>query len=843
MLVIFALLGWVFCRSVINRPEEDEYDNPIVYGYQEMMEIINNKTNGEYFDENTARSAYECIREAVMNSGFYDDYKNPPEKYKYLKMDQVAYLDKEIGYLPESGTFNKTYNTASEFAQKVTKSFVHFKDRHQKCEFKNSKQYPYIYVMPFVAQPSFDKTKRRTYFSFQKVLDSKYSEGKSEYYKLYTFYKDRIGSEEWQCNNGNGPEELNGRVIDKIAGILPNGQTDQALDPIEFFKQYALSEDNYSKDDVGANVLHSIYNIKSGKVGETGMPKYMGLKYFFSYPEESVDFITCEIPYIFIDKNFEDIGEESNEEESDDDCSLGFASLERILVDESIYDMRYSLSIWTIVDNTKLKCALLVLPSMPNPNDPDKSDAREIILNIKFGLMKEIDNIDKLIVDVRGNGGGYPQFASYLTSWFNWDVSEPHSRYLRMRATDYNKKQSESIDWGDKLYDIYDHRKEWYRDELFDLENIEGLIFSDGIAEGKNYTSNYTKLFTSQNEDIYIGETYGYAIKGMSYSEILDLDPIDVVIITDGMCGSACATFYWNAFRNKSAIIFNTGKIVVSNQNGEEEIIIPSAASFAGGQKITITCSDFGPYSSEVGYLPVKEYLNEYDSVPLEFKYGESDVAIPRYSTIYKIMNSRDDYPDEICQGSDIIDEVYSLVFNNHDWGAKPRIPDAKRPESPEIDGDWVVGYEWNDKENIYSCENSENGENSCKVKLYCKAGYYEDQKDHTCKQLSSYENDIIQAAEEVAAYNKTATEALEQTKKAEELVRIAQEGAREADERASSLEQSNTTFMAFMIVFCVLFVATIIVLILVLFGVIPSPVVRKGRGESLVKEVQPVDV
>ena len=844
MLGVLTLLGYiafVLGANEVNVSEDYDID---VYSYDYIFKLMTDVTPETKFDETLAKEAYECIRESVKNSAFYDDYKSiHDERLDIKQMDQITYLDNKIGY--NSGSFEKNYSTAFEFTDVITKTFKDFKDAHQKCEFSNTAQSEYYYTLAFVPQPVLTDTK--TSFVFHKVLDGKYSGENSALFDLYNKYINSTESAtvqdsfEWGCTGGKNIEELEGKEIIKIAGILPDVKDKntniEGSTPLEFFKEYSKETSNYSKD-TGARMLDSIYNLKMDAVKSSGLPKYKGLRYTVLSNINTNELTTCDVPYVFINR-IPDFGDE----EGEDSHVTSKFNLKEVLVDLLFYDdyegwKWYHLSIWTCYDDKweERKYALLALSDM-------KPDDNTIGL-MKSGFEANKD-IYRLIIDIRGNNGGNPIFSSYLASWFNWDISEPHSRFLRMRTTKYNQDKFGSIGWSTNVtYDVYDHRKTWTKEDLFSKSNVENLEFID-TSDGKNttYKSEYTKFFTAESEDVYVGSTYNYAFdersNGNYYGEILDLDPVDVVLVTDGRCGSACATLYWNIAKNRSARIYNVGRLF-----DETHDFKPSAASFAGGQKIDISCGS-GLYHSEIGYIPVKEYMDETSNTPLEFMYGDSSIYDSLYSTIYGSMSLNGEYPkmykcsdtcqcscEPICIGNStecngkyicepncsckicnnvsfgLLDLIEEKVFKNHD---APGIVYAKKAEkitNRTYSDNYVLGNSWNQTSNDYDGN---------LVPLYCKAGYYEERNGDKgiCKPVPNYEDDAKTMSDEIVV----------------------------ANSRISNLEESNDVLLALLIVFCILFAATLVILLLILFGVIPTPGSRKMRGKSLVEEVRAAGV
>lgn len=837
MIFTFILLGCAIGAFVGTEQESSLHETSEVFGYDEIEKMIKDPTlQGNTFNKEEAKNAYERIRYLVENSSFYDDFKSKHENIELPKpMDQIAWLDEEIGY--KSGEFTKDYTTAYEFNDAITKAFVGFKDAHQTCEFNNSVQSGYKYTLSFVPQPIFvsqqdpdsGKKEEETQFIFQKVMDSKYSKSEPLYYSYYKRYIEKVRASgytddniPWACDGLNGPESLEGKKILYIAGIpVDDDSTIQNLTPYEFFDQYSATESNYSKDR-GADILYMIYNLKSVQVGTYGMPKYKGLRYTISTGDQG-ETKTCDIPYVFTNES------ESMEREPGTltECTEASFSEFKVLVDERDKDDKWChLSIWKLNDDSGQYTALLVLESMLFKNDK----AESLYKKIKEGLFENRDNITRLVVDVRGNKGGNPAPASYLTSLFNWDIPEPHSRFLRMKATDYNSQiPFKSLGFNEVVYDAYDHRKAIDKKWLF--YNTEALNFTD--ANNSQFQSNYTKIFTPNADDIYIGGEYNYSDEGELYGEALSLDPVDVVIITDGRCGSACSTFYWNAYKNKFGRILNVGKMIIKRENEPVKSVIPSAGSFSGGIRYSVSEKNFGSHSFQMGYIAAKEYLDENNATPLEFMFGESDIAgDPWYQKIYRIMSLKDEYPviepntclNEWCnlthtECPTILENIKKNVFDKHDWEENVRITDARRRgigdttpvsgEAPEgEDPNWIYGYEWN-KWGDYMGTLTE--------KLYCKAGYYGVTNGDvtTCKKLPNYEDDIKTMNDQIA----------------------------EADKRVSDLEQTNTAFMVCMIVFCILFVASIVVLLLVLFGVISLPVVRASKGKAMVEDVHQIGI
>eukprot|EP00767_Chilomastix_cuspidata_P001052 gnl/Chilomastix_cuspidata/1316.p1 GENE.gnl/Chilomastix_cuspidata/1316~~gnl/Chilomastix_cuspidata/1316.p1 ORF type:complete len:782 (+),score=356.64 gnl/Chilomastix_cuspidata/1316:50-2395(+) len=275
----------------------------------------------------------------------------------------------------------------------------------------------------------------------------------------------------------------------------------------------------------------------------------------------------------------------------------------------------YSASIYTMNNGTKV--GVMWIGSM----SPDFG------LDLIYPLLKEFRDagIEKLIIDVRGNGGGYVFLGNQLAWWLNYEIIQPSAGRYRTRLSDTLVTLIDEGLTDPDLMDYISHDTVTYQDLM---EKSETMTFLD--INGDSYEQEYMPFYTFEAEDYYAENGTLYTLD-IDYGRALyELQRNDVLIVTDGYCGSACACFVLHLQQLGGARFVGLGGV----WEGDEIVEKPSIASFPGGS--VIDSQTIGEYMDELGLepgyngLPGQLPRGGYQRIPYHkiFSYQDDDVVL-----------------------------------------------------------------------------------------------------------------------------------------------------------------------------------------------------------------------
>ncbi|KAA6393847.1 MAG: hypothetical protein EZS28_010623, partial [Streblomastix strix] len=176
--------------------------------------------------------------------------------------------------------------------------------------------------------------------------------------------------------------------------------------------------------------------------------------------------------------------------------------------------------------------------------DEEVSISRNPITRMNYALMDKSspDYAKRLLIDVRGNGGGQVRLGRQLLNFLFPNVGHPLYQTVDMTRTDLNEQLAKIT-----LYESEHLPDEAQLPLELDEMEIDKLFYSRGNRkrttqfEGKNsLTVNLTYKYMNYmgNNDIFVERTNDWSL----HRKIL-YQPQDVLIVTDGACASTCSQF------------------------------------------------------------------------------------------------------------------------------------------------------------------------------------------------------------------------------------------------------------------------------------------------------------
>ncbi|KAK2951698.1 hypothetical protein BLNAU_13310 [Blattamonas nauphoetae] len=245
-----------------------------------------------------------------------------------------------------------------------------------------------------------------------------------------------------------------------------------------------------------------------------------------------------------------------------------------------------------------------------------------------------------LILDVRGNGGGYPQLAFQLASIF-LPSAYPHYGIYDLKVNKVNDVISQVPE------DNMVHRDPKTNEQLDPMEYYQRRVNRTFIsANGTTFVSEYLQPYMmDQSSPDYFYELRHKLEKHTPTSPLFERSQLYVV--TDGLCGSACAGFVKRLQENKAARVIGLGGsptatsplfdstsysggsvfssssiLAIKEEMPELNISQLPPTMFRSSAKITWTRHEIFSF----------EYKEREEQTVLEFKKHPVDVAIPFYA-------------------------------------------------------------------------------------------------------------------------------------------------------------------------------------------------------------------
>lgn len=361
-----------------------------------------------------------------------------------------------------------------------------------------------------------------------------------------------------------------------------------------------------------------------------------------------------------------------------------------------------------------------------------------------FDLLKKLNEkkIDKLIVDVRGNGGGYVYLSSMLLTWLN-GKSQGFTQFL------WRKRRSELADLiveitKEEFYDYQTHEELNLEDFMNKKEYLHMNLIDD---KGSYYEApvEYTELFTLEPYSrVRNGKLENFAREDIAHP-IFNMNRDDIYILGDGVGGSATGMFIWGAMQfmigrsisvggykdelreYKAGFASYTGASVVDSDDFWNAIV-------ASGKKDDRLPTAF-PYGAGVSFT--LESVMSYDtpSVLQEFREALGEKHIYYYSKIR--MADTPDYEDDYNHKTliDLVRSVWdSSTFENSLWPMSVKTTSTECKDSDETS---VYGH----------LKNADSYTGGCAF-LYCSDLHYYDYSKKTCVEIKGTD-DVTDSAED----------------------------------------------------------------------------------------------
>lgn len=238
-----------------------------------------------------------------------------------------------------------------------------------------------------------------------------------------------------------------------------------------------------------------------------------------------------------------------------------------------------------------------------SPSDIDQftKDLQEIFDYIYANVDS---NNTTIIIDLRENGGGYIDLGNKLLYYLASADVDPNSSGLYMRKkcdlNDYiaDNEHMSGID-GDPLYDFYSHSS-LDSDKYYKKGETWKQDFNNEANKSGKVSVEYVRDYTFDPLDFYDfsgqrrsdkGDSYNSNLKLKYYFEVNDKEvdttgdtnKYSVLVVTDGTCGSTCATFLNHAIEMNAVTVIGVGGLEKDIYQDGEKYNFLAASSFAGG--------------------------------------------------------------------------------------------------------------------------------------------------------------------------------------------------------------------------------------------------------------------
>eukprot|EP00770_Monocercomonoides_exilis_P005504 MONOS_5476.1-p1 / transcript=MONOS_5476.1 / gene=MONOS_5476 / organism=Monocercomonoides_exilis_PA203 / gene_product=unspecified product / transcript_product=unspecified product / location=Mono_scaffold00160:2386-4689(+) / protein_length=767 / sequence_SO=supercontig / SO=protein_coding / is_pseudo=false len=303
------------------------------------------------------------------------------------------------------------------------------------------------------------------------------------------------------------------------------------------------------------------------------------------------------------------------------------------------------------------------------------SDLKEFGNQVGLALrrLKEEHQVKKLVVDVRGNGGGYVMLGMQTNQFMFPSAFPVYGRY-DMLHSDINTELAKLRDYepeDDKTYfnDPDTHKPlkgdEWYSTTV---EKKFKPIEEGGETFTRQYTRQFEMAFytpavfeeTIKKWEKYPGRNNGTAL----------FAPQDIITVTDGLCGSTCCCFV------KHQQEMHTNKFVGLGGNPKFKNAHYDVGAFAGGT--VFAASGLQEYAED----PETRKIIDVTKFPPAFVRDTTEQRWTQHEIMswnYEEKNAGSNQAEDVETGEDLLE----FKKNPVDW-VHPHYPKPAQDESEE---------------------------------------------------------------------------------------------------------------------------------------------------------------
>ncbi|KAH7829482.1 uncharacterized protein MONOS_3269 [Monocercomonoides exilis] len=327
-------------------------------------------------------------------------------------------------------------------------------------------------------------------------------------------------------------------------------------------------------------------------------------------------------------------------------------------------------------------------------------------LQESFNIMKE-KGTTHLIVDVRGNGGGYVAMGMRTLQYLSNNVYPVFGEYDIRETQIYSEMNSVKVlsNITHLKYESYNVVDDWYTNPV---EKVFNLTNKDSIKQ--KYAKRYTVDIL--DDELQFEKMYEVLQKGAP----IQFDPQHLIIVTDGLCGSTCSCFIKHASESRIARMVGFGRSPLDEKAPFD------VGSFAGGSVVDTTWlyDKWLAYKDQMASAPrpllrkgallrwafeeIYSFEWKHRNELLEFKVNEPDFRIPHFP-----KPASDEYKKENLK--EALDELKPLFNKCAEWEVK--VDEACKNK--------------NSKHRIFGRKCTKNGDfdNTTCAFARCETGYY----------------------------------------------------------------------------------------------------------------------
>lgn len=713
------------------------------------------------WDKNLTEEFFTNLDKYLQMSQFTEVLKHPPKGYEDIRIDQEAEL-MDIKKAVNNGTFTSEYQVHD-----------HLQRLYKRAHDPHQVYYPpycyrkFYYSLSYGPKLQMDEN-GYTEVLFRKVNDTTVS-------KMYNEFYDKYSTTETAPPDPKVLDGYEGRKITEINGKTPfefyksmfhfSGLSKSLGSVINALDRYELKHsDGYDgflpfdkltmklaaegdKEEVTVTVPYMYYYLfdinsneefKNYCINGVEPPAPQELKDLLAKADSDEKYLKFNhkkiLEYIYktrYAKNNENNTEAKVEndtsvaDDADDNDKTCSTKIKEFAKDtkESMY------YIYTVEEEDKSNIGIFVLSSFMYY---DEDIVRSLYKDLN--RLNEEKKIKRLIIDLRGNGGGYAYLVSVILTWLNGKQETYTQMMWRKRR---NEMSDLMLDLEHPINeDYYTHHPIDY-DETYNTREYMHFSGYNEKGEEEFYASEYTEMSTS--------ETYSHMEDGKfittahdDYAHpIFNLDREHIHIIGDGTGGSGTGVFMWGAEQFMIARLISYGGYKDATNDIKAHFASFTGASVVDSDGVQEMIKETKksndkyptplPHGSIVRATWISIFPSDSPSQLQEFRPANGEYHIYGYTN--DNLERIPDYATEWCSNTEFFNSIMEAV-KSHSYGSglQSDWPDAVSGDvstcgTPD-NTSFVYAHTWDDTKKDYVGD--------CKF-AYCKDYHYFDYATRTC--------------------------------------------------------------------------------------------------------------